>query len=258
VLLPTLAGVMVLAAPAMPEPLLGESITDIDGERAGELEVDLNGAVPVFGGNSPTWLLGVEAEGRVTRRLGLSAEAEMPTPLSAGAVGVRLGASWTLLHDRPRHFHVQAEATARLLGDDRGGVDTSAALGDSAQPYSAGLRAGLTWGIWTLRAALGAQAGAASAHLLPLRAGFALLASVGPSGTWGFTGVDAAVDWGRRSPLVVAPTLGLRGVPLDVPTDLLLALPIRVGSAGEATQWGLAARLVIEFDLVDTDDEADD
>src|SRR5216684_1877339 len=58
---------------AMPEPVLGESITDIDGSEAGEVEVDLTGVVGRAGG-AKLWQGSVEIESRVTDRLGLEIE----------------------------------------------------------------------------------------------------------------------------------------------------------------------------------------
>ena len=55
----------------MPEPLIGESVTDLDGTEAGELEVDATGLVHPPDG---FWSSGVEVEWRALPRLGISLE----------------------------------------------------------------------------------------------------------------------------------------------------------------------------------------
>lgn len=56
----------------MPEPLLGETLTDLNSDEAGELELEGTGVVLLPGeGDSPEWAGALEAEWRVTERLGL-------------------------------------------------------------------------------------------------------------------------------------------------------------------------------------------
>jgi len=58
---------------AMPEPVLGESVTEIDGTEAGEIELDLTAVIGRTGGTN-LWQASVEIESRVIDRLGLELE----------------------------------------------------------------------------------------------------------------------------------------------------------------------------------------
>src|SRR2546427_9903350 len=71
--LPVRAEVLTVTSPVrakMPEPLLTESITDLDGARAGEVEVDVNGLALRRTSAVRQWQTSVEAEWRGLGRLG--------------------------------------------------------------------------------------------------------------------------------------------------------------------------------------------
>src|SRR2546425_5121584 len=73
--LPVRAEVLTVTSPVrakMPEPLLTESITDLDGARAGEVEVDVNGLVLRRTSAVRQWQTSVEVEWRALERLGLA------------------------------------------------------------------------------------------------------------------------------------------------------------------------------------------
>jgi hypothetical protein len=124
--------------PPLPEPMIAESITNIDGTEAGELEFDVEALLLRLSSGGTASGLGVEAEWRATRNLGLAVEAAVtraasdePTPGQ-----VRAGLAWSLGHDLARDLHVQAEATARFGGDDEERAEGPLEL---PHPYSVGL-----------------------------------------------------------------------------------------------------------------------
>src|SRR6516165_9498881 len=127
----------------MPEPVLGESITDIDASKAGELEVDLTASVGHSGGTR-VWQGSVEVESRVTNRLGLEIElghsfASVPEP---GLV-LRLAASWSLVHLDGIGFHGQAELSARLAGQIEVSPDFPTQQGFGSALTATGIHFGL-------------------------------------------------------------------------------------------------------------------
>jgi hypothetical protein len=241
---------LLLAAARMPEPLLGESITDIDGVEAGELEIDLTGLGLHRSGGGALYRSSLEAEWRALSRLGLALDLGLVTPPGAGgvsqAVSARASAAVILLHDLQRDLHVMAEASARLLEAE--GPEGELEPGEGALPFSLGLRAGVRTGPVTLRGFLGAGLGAGSAHLVPVRAQAAVLRELGDGGRWGFFGLELDGDWARRSPALIAPNLVLDGTPLGVPLKLGLALPWSPMARDGEPAWGVMVRLIFEVD----------
>lgn len=78
-----LLGLLTAHEGEMPEPILVESITDLDTQRAGELELEVGTSTLSKHGS---WATRLEAEWRVTGRLGLM--------LEAGARSWRSWARW--------------------------------------------------------------------------------------------------------------------------------------------------------------------
>ncbi len=101
----------------MPEPLLGESITDLDGTEAGELEVDVTGLSRRPG---DLWTGELEVEWRALTRLGLSLEAGAAHQGAGSGVATSLrpSASFVLFHDPVRDLHLMLDASVRLLEND--------------------------------------------------------------------------------------------------------------------------------------------
>src|SRR6266852_555833 len=104
----------------MPEPSLGESITDLDGTAAGALEVGVTGLSRRPG---DLWSGELEVEWRALTRLGLSLAAGAAHEEAAGGVAgsLRPSASFVLLHDPARDLHLMLDATLRLLENDSEG-----------------------------------------------------------------------------------------------------------------------------------------
>lgn len=233
--------------PKLPEPLLGESITDLDAPGAGELELDLTAhLLAPRAGREGGWGLSLEAEWRALDRLGLALEVGLAGEAGGPALALRPGASFALLADPARQVWLQAEVTARLLDAEEAAGPGEP--GEAARAVAAGLRGGLRLGAWTLRGALGAGLGGPSVHAVPARAQLALLRALGPGGAWGFWGAEVEADWARRAPFWVAPQLVLDGAPLGVPARLGLALTAAPPGGGEPWRLGALVRILFELD----------
>jgi hypothetical protein len=232
---------------AMPEPVLGESITDIDGSEAGEVEVDLTGVVGRTGGTK-LWQGSVEIEGRVTDRLGLAIEIGYARAfrgnLPEGELDIRLFASWSLLHDFERGLHAQAEIGWRVVGK----IEDGANLGEPRLPFSAGFRVGLDRGWWSLRLGLGTAGGGTSAHLIPAWASTTVFLNFG-RGRWGSLGLDGEADWTRPNSFTVAPTLVFNGTALHLPGKVAIVTPYGFPAGSREPWFGLVLRVIGEFDF---------
>jgi hypothetical protein len=231
----------------MPEPLIGESITDLDRVEAGELEVDLTTLVRGSSALGPgSWISSLEAEWGVTRRLGLAIEVGLAKSFSLDSTStsvqpeVRLAASWALLHDLARDIHLQAEASQFFGESESQAIEP----GESALPFAFGLRGGVRRGRWTVRAALGGAIGSGSAHRLPVRAELALFAEFGAGRSLGFAGVELDGDWARRDPLLLAPTFLIDGARFGLPFRLGVCTPLVVSRRG--TPASILVRLIYE------------
>jgi hypothetical protein len=232
----------------MPEPVLGESVTDIDGSQAGELEVDLTAIVGRTGGTNQ-WQGSVEVETRVIDQLGLEIEMGYSGAFTSNVpdkgFDLRLLASWSLLHDFEHGLHAQAEIAGRFVGD----VEEGPNLGEPRLPYSAGFRLALDRGWWTLRLGLGAAVGGdASAHLIPVWASATAFLNFG-QGRWGSLGLDGEADWTRTNPFTVAPTLIFNGPAFHIPGKLAIVTPYGFPAGGQESWFGLIVRIIGEFDF---------
>ena len=232
----------------MPEPLLTESITDLDDERAGEVEVDVNGSAFRRTSAVRQWQSSVEVEWRALERLGLALDLGVGRALgqaTSPVMSVRPAASWVLTHSQPLDFHLMAEVSARISHDATEDVQDP---GDGALPLSGGIRFGIRHGLLTVRTFLGASGGGHSAHAVPLRAQAAVLAEFGREGRLGFAGFEMDTDWARRTPLTLAGNLILRGAHLQVPFDLGIAVPWTPHSQYADASVGILVRLIFEID----------
>lgn len=231
----------------LPEPLLGESLTDLDGVEAGELELDLTAAALGLRDGGRALRTSVEVEWRALPRLGLGVD----LGLSGGqggppGVSAQVAASFSLLHEQALGLHLQAEGSLRVLEADES--LEAADLGDAALPASLGLRGGLWLGPLALRTLLGLGLLGPSAHAVPLRAQAALLWPLGDGGRFGALGVEADGDWGLWSPLVLAPDLILDAGPWGLPLRLAVAVPWSPQARTGEAQLGLMVRLMLELD----------
>jgi hypothetical protein len=232
----------------MPEPLFNETMTDIDGDEAGEVEFEING----FRGQSlrrgAYAMQGtIEIEWLATRCLGLFVEPLFTQTLDASGsgprnhLGVNGGLSWKLLQDFRRDFHLQAELGGRYPLDPSMGTDP----GDPALPFTLDLRTGFRRGLWTFRGSAGTEAGGRFAHL-PVRASIGVYMPFGSSNRYGFWGIEADADGGRRYPVVVALNFIPSLMPLGIPFNIGFGIPWAIGVPGTQPVVGLLVRLFVE------------
>jgi hypothetical protein len=136
-----------------------------------------------------------------------------------------------LLHDETRDFHLMVDAMARLFEGD-----VAPELGETSLPLVVSLRGGIRQSWLTVRAALGAEAGGHSAHVIPLRTDAAVLAEA----PFGFYGIEGSADFARSSPWMVAPEAVFGTGVVQVGA----ALPWEPGTG----RFGALARLIVEMD----------
>ena len=232
----------------LPEPLFTETVTDIDGNEAGEIEFEANGALlRARRGGAFAIDTSLEAEWIVLPRLGLRVEPTFAldrvngTSASATEFGGSAGAALKVVQDFEHHFFLHAEVLARLPWDESSIVQP----GDPARPLAFDLRAALRRGALTLRWGLGIGAFGDAEHI-PLRASLAALTPFESSGRFGFWGVEADVDGARTAPLVVAVNLVPNLVPAGIPFRIGLALPWAVGERDDRPSLGIFVRLFYE------------
>jgi len=232
--------------PPIPEPILVESITDIDAPAPGEIEFELNASLMRSRrGGAYELQLGPEIEWLATAHLGTMLEVNGTHEAQAGGAGpnrfgVGAGVSWKLLHNFAHDFHVQAELRGHFPADL-----SATEPGESPLPVSLDLQSALRVGPWTLRNSIGVSAGGRPAQL-PIRGSAVLLTGIGASHRHGFWGVEATADGAKVAPLAIALDL--------VPDFSSVGLPFRFGLVGsyafaaEATvpSWGVFLRLFIE------------
>jgi hypothetical protein len=112
--------------PPLPEPILNETTTDLDGTDPGEVEIEANTSMLRSRvGRAFDLQLSPEFEMLLTRHLGARVEPFFERTASAGqeptdSGGISGGLSWKLLQDFKDDFHLQAEideARAPRLGE---------------------------------------------------------------------------------------------------------------------------------------------
>ena len=246
VVLILLAADLVPERPPIPEPILVETITDIDAHAAGEVEFEFNTLfMRARRGGAYELEVGPEIEWLATDRLGTVLEIFGTREAAAGEastnqVGATAGLSWKLLHDYPRDFHLQAEVRGRVPFDLE-----PTDPGEPALPFALDLLSALQLGRWTLRNSIGVSAGGKAAHV-PLRGSAVLLTGLGGTQRHGFWGLEVVADGAKIAPLALA---------LDLVPDLTPAgLPFRVGLVGSYSfggpetvpSWGGFLRIFIE------------
>src|SRR5262249_21367291 len=153
---------------------------------------------------------------------GFSSTREELATSSHDALGFRAAAAWSLLHDFPRDFHAQIEASERVVDDAPDASRTEP--GEAPLPFSADLKAAIRRGDWTLRASVGTEAGGTPAHA-PFRLQAALLHPLTRDIRFGFVGLEMDADWGRPQPVIVAPNVWADATPIGLPCRLGVAIP---------------------------------
>ena len=225
----------------IPEPILTETVTDIDGREDKELEVELNASAWRARREGARRLhTSVEVEYRATRWLGLLLEPGWGTEqraLASGQFDLAAGLALSVLRDYERDLFAQMELTSRLpFTADR------TTPGDQALPLSLVLRGATRAGFLTLRPGIGFGAGDPVTPIA-LRAAFALLAPLAPDPRYGFFGVELDADWGRTSPYSVAANLVADCTSVGLPLRLGMAVPWTPGAAAAAPSVGVFFRV---------------
>jgi hypothetical protein len=227
---------MVLAEGELPEPILVESVTDVDSREAGELELELLTSVVGLHPGSP-YAMRLEAEWRVTERLGFKLEAGFDRT-EAVAPSVSAGTSFVLFHLMPLNLHGQAVVYGRwpLDRDD-------VALLDPAEPVTlvaAGAHLAWQWRLLSARAEVTSGVGGPIAYA-PIRANAALLFGTGSL----FGGFEAMTDFARREPLLLAFEAELRQLIDENRFGVAVAIPFEPKIRGTV---GLILRVQFAID----------
>jgi hypothetical protein len=229
----------------LPEPLINETTTDIDGTEAGEAEFEGNGIwLRARRGGATSLDTSLEVEWLILRRLGLRLEPSLERDKdgrSATSFGVGGGLSWKLLQDFERQVFVDVEARGRWPFTR----ETYLRIDEPELPFALATNAGMRLGFLTLRGSLGIEFGNTTPAAAP-RAGLAALAPLDASGRFGFFGLEVNMDAARGAPLIVAPNLVPNFVPAGFPLRVGLALPWVVGAEGTRPSFGLYVRLFYE------------
>jgi hypothetical protein len=246
------------ARPPMPEPILNETTTDVDGSSPGEFEIETNTSfLRSRVGGAFDLELSAEVEVLLTRRLGLKVEPffersavfgtrTASSPLWAARArdswGVAGSVSWKIVQDFDHDFYLQAEADARAPTD----FSTVVQPGETPQPFALDLRSGVRRGPLTIRNSLGVSAGGGAAAHAPVHGSVALLTGFGGTERFGFWGVEADADGARQSPVLVALDIVPDLAPIGLPFSLGFILPYSVAADGRAPSYGFYVRLFIE------------
>jgi hypothetical protein len=227
------------AHPAFAEPIVTETVTDLDGAEGGELEVELNASTfRAMRGGAWERLASLEIEWLVTRKLGLRLEPSYSKTTTSGGLGTSGAASWKLFQDWVNDRHLQAEVEGRVPWDP----GTTVTPGDPALPFALGVRSGIREGRWTLRAGLGFDAGGHAAHV-PIRGSLALLTGILRDERFGVFGIEMDADGARVNPVVLAANLIADVTPLGLPFKFGIATPWGVGVQGTDPSLGLLVRI---------------
>jgi len=233
----------------MAEPLIGESITDIDSNEAGETEVDLTGGI-YHGREGLTWGTGTaEIEIRLTRRLGVSLEIAFAGAQDHGFQGaLNAGLSVALWHDYRRDLHFQFEARALVSDGQLAPARLRPIPDDGAEPYAFGLRGAWRRRWLTLRFGLGPSI-AGHGGSVPIWADAAILFEWGARrGVVSFAGVEVVTDWASASPVVISPEVALAFRLGEVPVRVGLGVPCFVANRDRGPSVGAVLRIVFEFE----------
>jgi hypothetical protein len=236
----------------MAEPLLGESVTDIDSDEPGETEIDFTGLTQ-HSGKSATWGGGaIELELRVTRRLGVSFEIGLTGGLNQGLFGdLSAAGSYAVWHDFRRQLHLQIEARALALDTQFASPKQRTIPEAEAPQFAFGLRGAWRWHWLTLRFGFGPSIGPSEAA--PFWADLAVFGewswrSAVTRGLVSFAGVEAVTDWSNTTPVVVNPQIVFAFLLGEVPTRIGLGVPVYVANRGYGPFVGGLLRVLLELD----------
>jgi hypothetical protein len=227
------------------EPIVGETVTDIDAEEVGEVELDISALGSRRYDRTSVGMGELEIEAKLTSRLGASIAVGLggDSSQTVGSVGLRLAASYSVFHDRAHDLHLQLEAAARVFEAD---VGSSSARIDDAAPYEFGLRAAFRRSWFTVRWGAGVAIG--GVEPVPLWADVALLAEWGRHGRRSFAGLELVTDWSSEIPLTAIPEVAVGFELGELPLRIGVGVPVSVGYRVGDLSVGALLRLMLELD----------
>jgi hypothetical protein len=236
----------------LPEPLVGEAITDLDAREEGEFEVDLGvKAVSRRATGAVFFDSEIEGEWRATRLYGMALEVGFAR-ISGGLltdpplVSVRMAHSFTFLQSYAYELFAQLQVGIRLYPWSE---DIGLELGASALPLSLRLQVAHRRGAATLYASVGLSGGRAPveiAVLANLSVFFEAGATVGGIRRRFELGVELDADRARAIPWAAIPQVAINVAPLRVPIRIGIGLPLFLGTASGELPFGVLLRLTIE------------
>lgn len=233
------------------EPVIEETVTDIDGDRAGDVEADVNASLLYRTRDAArAWTTAAEVEWRVTTRLGVALDLGFAGGAAAPGGETELfelqpALSYVILHDWSHDAHLQLEASGRArerFEDDDVGFEP----GDPVLPFAIRLRSAFRPGRLALRPDVGASFGRRGSHPVPILLGLATLYALGDDRR-SFVGVEIDVDGARRSPLLIAPEFSIAFAP-ETLLKLGVASPVVFDLDAKPTLAGGFVRLTVETD----------
>jgi hypothetical protein len=232
------------ALTAVPEPMLLESITDVDLAHAGELEMDIDFSIVPSVANS---IIGgrFESEWRASQRVGLALELSFAREARTSdnyAFGARAAASFVLLHDFARNLHLQAVLAGRAPLETDESIAHDAA--ETSLPFAGGIHAAIGLGPLSLRAQLLGEAGEGNVAHAPVHAGIVALLRVDDLG---FFGAEWIQDWALERPFTVAPEVVFDGATRRLPFRVGMTVPIHLGVERNQA-FNVITRIILELD----------
>lgn len=232
--------------PPLPESILTESVTDVDTDEAGEVELESNlSSVGEARGGTNATSVDLEFEWRVLSFVGARIEPSFTHTTFGGdgsdkGFGVSGGLSVGLLHDWAHDAHLQLELNARRYSveDDR-----SVFLGETALPYEPQLLGAWRIDRVTLRGSTGVELGPGMVAHAPIDIEASILTGFDHDARLGFFGVETEVDLARTAPVMLAPDLVTSLTTLGLPLQVGVAVPWFVGSPTVRANVGVLLRL---------------
>ena len=240
------AEVDVIERAPVPEPILTETVTDIDGHEADELEFEASGSNSRAVTGGAYELQGsVEGEWLVTNRFGVRGEAffsggrRFGENVPRGGFGMSFAGSVKLVRDLRRDFYLQVEAAGRVPFDAPQIVQP----GEATLPIVIDLRAAWRRAFLTFRGGFGVEAGRFAD--VPLRTSLGIFTSLGHE-RFGFVGLEFDGDFARRNPVVLALDVVPSLTSIGLPFKLGFALPLALGVDSTKPSIGFFFRIVVE------------
>jgi len=251
-----LASANFAAATPIAEPVMGETVTDIDSAEAGEVEVDSSATMLRRRSDGALfWRSETEVEYRLTRWAGLGLGLEFSggdtrSQMKTELFEVTPSLALSLWHDWEREIHIQLEATGRLREesiDQTRLPDQGFEAGESFLPYAVRLRGAWRHERLVLRPSVGMSFGGDSPRPIPLLAEMAVLV------TWGreqrsSVGIEGSMDLGRLAPFMVGPGISLAIRTMAPVVKIGLAVPLTFGTDGRQPMAGLFFHITAEGD----------